>query len=215
MFWTIVVPAVLYGSEIWLLNDKNLTLIESFQYYACKRFQRFYDKVPNAPALYALGWMRLERYIHVKKLSFIRSILAHNYPTISKRVFCERARVIFRNPLDHNVDPEYSIVLDLLNVATLFGMYQIVRNIVERDHLYDKHTWKRMIWEKAWSLEDAFWQVECRIHKSLDLLENVGSGNRYLSWWFIADKFPTLIIMCENMAKLVCHASLLRADDVR
>ena len=63
IYWTIVVPAALYGSEIWISNAKSILVLEAFQMYACKRIQRLYSSVPNAPALYALGWMRLERYI--------------------------------------------------------------------------------------------------------------------------------------------------------
>ena len=76
IFWTIVVPTALSGSEIWILNAKSISIIESFQMHICKKIQQFYCKVPNAPALYALGWMRLEHYIHlVKKMLFIRSIM--------------------------------------------------------------------------------------------------------------------------------------------
>ena len=92
IFWTVVVPAALYGSEAWILNAKSLAAIESFQMYICKRVQRFYSRVPNAPALYALGWMRLERYIEVKKLLFIRSIMTLDDQTLSKIVFCRHAK---------------------------------------------------------------------------------------------------------------------------
>ena len=201
MFWTIIVPAALYRSEIWILNDKSIALIEAFQWYACKRLQRFFCKVPNAPSLCAIGWMRLEQFIYVKKMLFIRSILIHNEPTLSKEVFCERARRIFRNPVGHNFDERYSVVSDLLRVANRFGLYEEVKNMVLRDLSYSKQIWNRMVWDKAWRLEDAFWQVEFRIHRSLDILDTMGCGNRYLTWWFISDKFPNLISLYEIMAK--------------
>ena len=215
MFWTIIVPAALYGSEIWILNNRSIALIESFQMYVCKRMQRFYAKVPNAPSLYALGWMRLEQYIYVKKMLFIRSTLAHAEITLSKKVFCERAKVIFRNPGVHNFDEEYSVVCDLLKVAERFGLVEEVKNMVLRDQQYSKQSWNRIVWSKAWQMEDAFWLVECRIHSSLDILQGMGCGNRYLTWWYISDKFPNMISGCEVMAKIVCHASLLKVDDVR
>ena len=215
MFWTVIVPSALYGSEIWILNEKSISLIESFQTYACKKLQRFHSKAPNTPALFAIGWIRLVQYIQVKKLLFIRAILAHDVRNLSKEVFCIRARRIFENPAGHNFDEEYSVVLNLINTSVRFGLDQEVRNMVERDQMYSKQKWKQLVWAKAWLLEDAYWQVECRLHRSLDLLENIGCGNRYLTWWYISDKFPLQTATCEIMAKIVCHATLLKADDVR
>ena len=49
----------------------------------------------------------------------------------------------------------------------------------------------------------------------MDLLSNVCTASRYVIWWQIADKFHFLISECEIMVKILCHASLLRVDDVR
>ena len=35
----------------------------------------------------------------------------------------------------------------------------------------------------------------------------VGSVN-YLIWWQISDKYPSLVKVCEIMAKLICSASI-------
>ena len=214
MFWTIIIPSALYGSEIWILNEKSIALIDAFQQYACKKLQRFYCKASNTPALYALGWMRLVQFVYVKKMLFIRAILAHDVRNLSKEVICKRARRLFQNPNDHDFDEEFSVVLDLINMASRYGMYQEVRSMVERDQMLSKQRWKQMVWEKAWILEDAYCQVECRLHRSLELLESLGCANRYLTWWYIADKFSFQISTCQIMAKIVCHASLLKADDV-
>ena len=51
--------------------------------------------------------------------------------------------------------------------------------------------------------------------RSQDLLKRIDSGCRYLSWWYLSDIHPKMMYMCENLAKIVCHASLLKTDDVR
>ena len=57
--------------------------------------------------------------------------------------------------------------------------------------------------------------VEFNLHHSLDLVHLVCHENRYLTWWALSDKYPPLTPVCETLAKLVCHASLLKVDDVR
>ena len=215
IFWTIVVPAALYGSEIWILNAKAVAIIEAFQIYACKRIQRLYSRVPNAPALYALGWMRLERYIQVKKMLFIRSIMTLDDQTLSRKVFCERATILYRRPGLRDFDNSHSVVFDLLEVASTFNMHEEVKDMVERDRHFSKGYWKERVWARAWELEDVYWMVEFNLHQSLDLLHMVCYENRYLTWWAISDRYPQNISVCETLAKLVCHASLLKVDDVR
>ena len=68
-------PIALFGSELWILNDACVSLIEAFQNYAGKRVQRLFSRGPNTCAFYSLGWIRLERLIEVRKLLFTRSIL--------------------------------------------------------------------------------------------------------------------------------------------
>ena len=215
IFWTIVVPAALYGSEIWIMNAKAIAIIEAFQIYACKRIQRLYSRVPNAPALYALGWMRLERYIQVKKMLFIRSIMTLDDQTLSRKVFCERATILYRRPGFRDFDNSHSVVFDLLEVASTFNMHEEVKDMVERDRHFSKGLWKERVWARAWELEDVYWMVEFNLHQSLDLLHMVCYENRYLTWWAISDRYPQNISVCETLAKLVCHASLLKVDDVR
>ena len=76
IFWVVVAPIALFGSELWILNDRSVSLIESFQNYAGKRVQRLFCRSPNSFSFYSLGWLRLERLVEVKKLLFVRAILS-------------------------------------------------------------------------------------------------------------------------------------------
>ena len=75
IFWSIVVPIALCGSELWIMSDESIRLIEKFQNYIGKRMQRLFPRIPNVCAYFGLGLIRLERLIEIKKIIFIRSIL--------------------------------------------------------------------------------------------------------------------------------------------
>ena len=94
-------------------------------------------------------------------------------------------------------------------------MYEEVKDMVERDSYFCENSWKERVWARAWELENVFWKVEFNLHQSLDLIQMVCHENRYLTWWAMSDKHPTLTSVCETLAKLVCHASLLKVDDIR
>ena len=49
----------------------------------------------------------------------------------------------------------------------------------------------------------------------LDLFCKVCTNFRYLIWWQLAYEYHCMISNCEIMVKILCHARLLRTDDVR
>ena len=197
------------------MDDASLSLIEEFQNHIGKRIQRFHPRVPNVCSFYGLGWMRLERIIQIKKLMFIRSILAMDDDDLPKKIFCERANVYFSDNRFGNENQLQSAIFDLLNVSQIFGLLNDVRNMVERQHFYPKSVWKSKVWEKGWQLEDLHWRIEKQLYRSLDIFNGVSPVNMYLTWWSIADMYPQYIKECEIMAKIVCHASLLKGDDFK
>ena len=95
IFWSVVVPIALYGCELMILTDKHISILEEFQEYAGRRLQRFHVKSPRVCAFYTLGWIRLERYIEVKKLLFMYSIFVLDDNNPVKTAFLERARFFF------------------------------------------------------------------------------------------------------------------------
>ena len=65
-------------------------------------------------------------FIQVKNILFIRSILILDNQALSKQIFCDRAKVYYRNPITYNFDHDYSVVFDLLRVASLFNLSEEV-----------------------------------------------------------------------------------------
>ena len=214
LFWSIIVPIATFGSELWILNDKTVKLLEKFQHFVWKKIQRLYPRSPNACAYYGLGSMRLERFIEVKKLLFLRSI-ACNDDGVIHNILNRCTENFLSNPALGLENPFLSPVYDLLNTATTFGCLNEVRNMVQQGHFWSKNSWRDMVWAKAWQLENVFWCVQTRCHQSLSLLNSVCPTSRYIIWWQIADALHDQLRNCEIMVKILCRASLLKVDVVR
>ena len=72
-----------------------------------------------------------------------------------------------------------------------------------------------MDWKKAWHLDDSYRQSISMVFKKNDLLYKAIGRSQYLTWWWLADGWLTYQKLCEIMARLVCHASRLKSDDLR
>ena len=89
IFWQVVVPTVTFGSEVWILTEKDEELLNSFQSYAGKRVQSFPQRAPNTSSFYGIGLLKLTSYIRVKKLLFVRSILKMEPENVILRIFTQ------------------------------------------------------------------------------------------------------------------------------
>ena len=75
VFWSVVVPILLFGCELWMLSDKDKDNLLAFQGYAGRRIQRFPQRSSNASSYFGLGWMKLTTYVTAKKVLFILTII--------------------------------------------------------------------------------------------------------------------------------------------
>ena len=89
-FWAMVVPVVTFACELWIVSDEDIKLLDDFQAYAGRRIQRFKQCSTRATSLVGLGWIRLEIYVYIKKLLFIRTIAMLADESIYKSVFFRR-----------------------------------------------------------------------------------------------------------------------------
>ena len=80
LFWSVITPTLLFGSELWVLKPKDIEILDAFERYAGRRFQRFPSRSPNATSYRGLGWMKIVSFIKGKKLLFIRTVI--NQPRI-------------------------------------------------------------------------------------------------------------------------------------
>ena len=216
IYWSIVIPIITFGSEIWCLSDQDYDNLNSFQRCIGKRIQRFPPRTPNCTSFYGLGWTRITTYILVKKLLFALSILRMKHDNVVRKIFIERVYAFMQETLVGQKNNMCSPTFEIMNAAKRFGVSQILSEMCSGvKPIMTKGNWSKFIWEKAWYIEDLYWESTRMINKDMDLLSRVTNKVRYNTWWEISDRWPDTINVCETMSRLVSHASKLKTDDVR
>ena len=149
IFWSVVVPIAMYGCELMFLTEGHISILEEFKEYAGRKLQRFHVRFSRACAFYTLGWVRLERYVEIRKLLFLYSIFQLNDNSPVKGVFLERARLFFEH-FDVCSDNQFrSPTFDLLCTAHRFGILEWVNNMIVSGMFVSKRCWSSIIWSRA------------------------------------------------------------------
>ena len=216
IFWVIVIPIISFGCKIWQLSDGDIEKLQAFQRYAGRRVQRFPQRSPSCSIYYGLGWLRLETYVYVKKLLFLLTIIRMDNTHRIKMVLMERVTKFLNDLRAGDLNIYGSPTFDLLKVCIKFGVLEeVVNMLMGNTAIVPKTTWSKKVWDRAWVLDDAFWQTSFIMNRDNELLYETVGRSQYLTWWAVSDKWPNTIRMCETLAKIVCKASRLKSDDFR
>ena len=215
IFWSMIVPIITFAAELWILNDTDVEVLEEFQKYAGRRIQRLHPRAPSVMSYATLGWIRLENFINIKKMLFVRTIIVLDDNSIHKRILKDRVRKFIQNPEECILNRFYSPLYDILRILYIYDMLDSVIRMLNGTHWFSKTIWKNMVWHKAWLIEDRDWELKSRLFNNTRLYNKICDVPMYCVWWKISDVFPALIRQCENMVKLICRASKLKVDDYK
>ena len=161
-----------------------------------------------------LGWLRITTYILVKKLLFALTILRLDPENIVRKIFTVKVKLFHENRNSHSLNLNRSPTFDILNQASKAGVYNLLYDMtMGNKYILPKVTWSKLIWSKAWQLDDMYWHTTNIFNDKNDLLNRLERKSMYLPWWDLGDTTPSMIGTCEIMARLICHASRLKVDD--
>ena len=213
IFWTMVVPVLTFASELWVMSDEDVGLLEDFQLYAGRRIQRLHQKAPRETSYIGLGWISLELYICIKKLLFIRTIAILSEDSVYKHVFVNRYMHYVNNHQTSKENMLESPTFDILRVAEAFGLLPEVEGMIMGTRFFSKNQWKTLVWTNAWVLENRDWNIRARLFKITKYIASTQDTVKTLIWWQLGDKSRVIMNCCETMVKLVCRASRLKSDN--
>ena len=123
IYWTVVFPTLSFGSEIWVLKDKDIDLLKGCQRFAARRLQRLHPRSINSTCISCLGWLDIIRVIKGKKLIFIRTIAYMEEFSPLRRIFIERITEF--HPEESNIYD--SPIIQILKIAAEFNLLETVQ----------------------------------------------------------------------------------------
>ena len=181
-----------FGCELWVISDKDKESIMAFERMTGRRIQRFQKRSLNQTSFYGLGWVRLTTLIMVKKLLFVLTILRMKMNNVVRRILVNRADKYQSNPGKGRENSFSSPIFDILNAAYRLGLINTVLGMINGTvAIYGKGSWSKYVW--AWRLDDAYWCSIFVIGDDCKYLYRTIRAAKYLTWWSISDKFPSMM----------------------
>ena len=157
LFWSMVIPITTYACELWVMSDEDIKLLEDFQVYSGRRVKRFHQSSPRETSYAGLGWIRIELFVYIKKLLFVRNIANLKEDSIYRKVFNQRQLVYANNKILSRQNKNNSPTFDILRISEIFDIYEEVNMMLHGTRYYTKSQWKELVWSKAWDLDRQDW----------------------------------------------------------
>ena len=149
VFWMIITPIVTFGSELWVLRPDETELLRKFQWFIGRRCQRFHSRSPNYSSVYPLGWMSIDRFIQVKKLLFLRTMMAMYDDATCKQILISRSNEYQNDPVRCFRNEHNSPVYEILNICKEFGFLDLCMGMVAGGCHFSNEVWRNKVWEIA------------------------------------------------------------------
>ena len=184
IYWTVVIPTLCFGCELWILKHKDIQILQGFQCYATRRIQRLHPRSLNVTSRMCLGWIDVIYYIMAKKAIFVRTIIMMKDYIPIRNILAARLRDYPNSASAANMYD--SPIYDLLNTCSILNLLPTIRTMMEGTFI-SKGRWKDLVWTSAWFHELKDWHSPDEIPKGLDLLDKVMVGPSYSTWWQLSD----------------------------
>ena len=210
IYWSVVLPTLCFGCEVWFIKKKDIDTLMLFQRYAARRIQRLHPRSLNITSTVCLGWMSLMNYIKARKLIFIRTIMVMEEYFPIRGILLKRVEEYDITDHNHSESP----LVQILQYCEEFGVFEYIVNMCE-GNIPSKSAWKCMVWEKAWKAENDGWYEQMNNDPKLDIARSICPLPAYSIWWALSDSDHRYMRRSEIMVRLICRASLLKNHDGR
>ena len=91
IFETCIIPILLFGCDVWLLDSSTILLLEQFQYEIGRRILKLPKNTSGKVVRLCLSLPSMACRILIKKLTFLGKLINKEKPTISSEIFTAQA----------------------------------------------------------------------------------------------------------------------------
>ena len=203
LYWSVAVPKLIYGCELWEVSPENLNVIEKAHDRAARMLQFLPDHCPGDAARNMLGWFDLEHFIDMRRLMFLYSLIAN-----SKNILVHRTIINVLIMLMFSAKtyfwPNFSPVNIIFNTCKKYTLCNKVFELLLNPKIISKKQWKSYVFNKIRMKYELKIKVACIMYKSLHIYNKCFNNNISVLWtWKISKSKPECFKQCKVVTKII------------
>ena len=196
IYWSVTVPTMLYGIEVWGISDSSLGKFEVAHRQMAKNVQGLPSNVAGVGCLAPLGWVMIESWVDRRRLLFLWNVLNLPGDNICRQCCVYRLNEIWSwSKMCSPAGPVYILYETCRKYGLESELWEMVRTGVQMT----KNEWKTQCSTRIMEREQELWWCSIHLFNSLSVYREVFTGVKRCQWWDIANTFPQLREQCRSV----------------
>ena len=190
LYWSVVIPKMTYGMEIVPITEAGMLELKKVHRNNARVIQNLPVSTPTPSTLATVGWLSIDAFICMRKLTFLWHILCMPVSNIYRRLVILLMQQCLINGSLWNTEMRESPVIDMFRVAHRYGMTNLLRHCyLNKDFgafTARKSLVKRVVWEYEWRR----WRASCVMYPRLETYNSIVNDIKMNVWWIFCKYNP-------------------------
>lgn len=199
----VVLPKMLYGSELWVLNKRKCLELEKCQNVFVRVIEGLLPGTSGSAARGLLGLWSIEGEIEKRKLLFLGRVINSSHHLAHRKLLMVR---IFRWKYRKNISTGF--VADVFKIVFKHNLWTYIENFLEDGSFPSNILWKKIVVNEIKATEESGWR-EKLASKGLERYLRVHGKLEPLYWYSLLLRYPTIRTGVVTVVRLLCGSFLV------
>uniref|UniRef100_A0A8W8L5Q8 Reverse transcriptase domain-containing protein n=1 Tax=Magallana gigas TaxID=29159 RepID=A0A8W8L5Q8_MAGGI len=142
LYKKVVLPSVLYGSELWCdLRQTDTQILNTFQHFICQHAMALQKQTRSDMCESLLGFLPISSEIDIRKLQFLGRLCELDTKTLPKRIFLHRLFSYLYSP----VCKLYGFIPDIISILSKYSLLNHLLLYLDEGYFPPKPEWKIIV----------------------------------------------------------------------
>ncbi len=192
-------PKMLYGAELWILNQTRLLKLEKVQNIFVRVCLGLLGGTSGSAARGLLGLWSIGAEIDKRKLLFLRRLICASEYCLHRRVFMIRLIRWKWNP-----DEITGFIPDLIGILRKYSLWEYMDNFLQSGDFPSKSEWKKLVMESIKHVENESWKMKVQRYDQLRLYNQVVKEPTLNLWLHFSLENSEMADRVSKIVKILC-----------
>ena len=202
VYWTVVVPKVLYGIEATPISDACLEILEKNHRENALLIQNLPSRTPLPAPLSIIGWQKITAFVAYLKIMFLFRILCLDRDSLYRKLAVSGINRC--SELNERPERVPTPVGDILKHLNNYGMSDLLKKCLERGNWKMVNGLKSTVKKRIQEHEERIWKVSSMLYRSLSFYNRMVNYKEVCIWWKFVSKSSGSFKSASCVVSLLC-----------